>query len=59
MTARVLDHVTIGCASLAQGIAYVRERLGVEVPAGGQHPRMGTHNRPGGGASGSIAISSR
>jgi len=45
MTARVLDHVTIGCASLAQGIAYVHERLGVEVPAGGQHPRMGTHNR--------------
>jgi len=29
MTTRVLDHVTIGCASLAQGIAYVRERLGV------------------------------
>lgn len=45
MTARVLDHVTIGCASLTQGIAYLREQLGVEVPAGGQHPRMGTYNR--------------
>src|SRR5262245_33329501 len=45
MTARVLDHVTIGCASLAQGVAYLRQQLGVEIPQGGQHPRMGTHNR--------------
>jgi hypothetical protein len=41
----VLDHVAIGCASLEQGVAYVRDLLGVEVPAGGRHERMGTHNR--------------
>jgi hypothetical protein len=41
---RVLDHVAIGCASLEQGVAYIRETLGVEVPPGGKHPRMGTHN---------------
>jgi hypothetical protein len=46
MTApRVLDHVAIGCASLEQGVAYIRETLGVDVPPGGRHPRMGTHNR--------------
>ncbi len=45
MTARlVLDHVVIGCASLEQGVAYIRETLGVTVPPGGQHPRLGTHN---------------
>jgi hypothetical protein len=42
---RVLDHVAIGCASLEQGVAYIRDTLGVEVPPGGKHPRMGTHNR--------------
>jgi hypothetical protein len=42
---RVLDHVAIGCASLEQGAAYIRDLLGVEVPPGGKHERMGTHNR--------------
>jgi hypothetical protein len=41
----VLDHVAIGCASLDAGAAYVCDLLGVEVPAGGRHERMGTHNR--------------
>ena len=41
----VLDHVVIGCATLEQGVAWAREQLGVEVPPGGQHPRIGTHNR--------------
>ncbi len=40
----VLDHVVIGCASLEQGVAWARERLGVTVPPGGRHPRLGTHN---------------
>lgn len=39
-----LDHVVIGCASLEQGVAWAREQLGVTVPPGGQHPRLGTHN---------------
>lgn len=41
----VLDHVVIGCATLEQGVAWALEALGVEVPPGGQHPRIGTHNR--------------
>lgn len=41
----VLDHIVIGCATLEQGVAYLRHRLGVEVPPGGRHERMGTHNR--------------
>jgi hypothetical protein len=40
-----LDHVAIGCASLEAGATYVRDLLGVEVPEGGRHERMGTHNR--------------
>ena len=28
----------------AEGAAYVREALGVEMPPGGAHPLMGTHN---------------
>jgi hypothetical protein len=42
---RVLDHVAIGCATLEQGVAYIRDLFGVEVPLGGKHERMGTHNR--------------
>ena len=40
----VLDHLVIGAASLQDGAAYLRDALGVEIPFGGQHPRMGTHN---------------
>lgn len=40
-----LDHIVIGAATLDQGAAYVQNRLGVEVPVGGQHTHMGTHNR--------------
>jgi len=38
------DHIAIGCATLAQGIAYVTDRTSLTVPAGGEHPLMGTHN---------------
>lgn len=41
----VLDHLVIGAASLVQGVDYIRSLTGIEVPAGGSHPRMGTHNR--------------
>ena len=40
----ILDHVAIGCATLAEGAAYIRGKLGVDVPVGGRHERMGTHN---------------
>lgn len=39
-----LDHLVIGAATLQQGVEYVRDLLGVELPVGGEHPRMGTHN---------------
>lgn len=39
-----LDHLVIIAPTLAEGLAHVRETLGVEVPPGGKHPLMGTHN---------------
>ncbi|SHM22503.1 VOC family protein [Rhizobacter sp. OV335] len=39
-----LDHITVTAPTLAQGAAFVRDALGVEMQAGGEHPRMGTHN---------------
>jgi len=41
----VLDHLAIVARTLAEGVAHVRDSLGVEMPPGGAHPRMGTHNR--------------
>lgn len=38
------DHIVVGADTLAQGADYVREALGVDVPYGGAHPLMGTHN---------------
>lgn len=40
-----LDHIVVGAASLEQGADYIKGRLGVDIPAGGKHPVMGTHNR--------------
>ena len=40
-----LDHIAVIAPDLAAGAAWVREVLGVEMPAGGKHPEMGTHNR--------------
>ena len=39
-----LDHLAVACTSLAQGTAWVEERLGVTLQKGGQHTRYGTHN---------------
>ena len=39
-----LDHIVIGAANLEQGVTYVREMLGIEIPPGGEHVHMGTHN---------------
>lgn len=39
-----LDHLTVTAATLTQGRAWVETTLGVPMQAGGQHPRMGTHN---------------
>jgi hypothetical protein len=40
-----LDHIVVAAATLEQGAEYLRGLLGVEVPAGGVHATMGTHNR--------------
>lgn len=40
-----LDHITITAPSLEAGSEFVREVLGVAPQEGGEHPRMGTHNR--------------
>ncbi|NIA68644.1 VOC family protein [Pelagibius litoralis] len=39
-----LDHIAVSAPSLEAGIAFVRESLGIDVPSGGAHPLMGTHN---------------
>lgn len=39
-----LDHITVTAFSLEAGAAFVSETLGVAPQAGGEHPRMATHN---------------
>ncbi len=39
-----LDHIVIAAAKLEQGVDYVHSMLGVEIPQGGVHQTMGTHN---------------
>ena len=39
-----IDHFAIGAQSLAHGVAALRDQLGVEVPRGGKHAAMSTHN---------------
>lgn len=40
-----LDHLTVIAPTLAAGVTHVRDCLGIEMPDGGKHPEMGTHNR--------------
>ena len=39
-----IDHFAIGAASLEQGGAWIEDALGAEVPRGGKHTAMSTHN---------------
>lgn len=39
-----IDHLVIGARDLQQGVAYIKDVLGVEMPYGGVHTQMGTHN---------------
>lgn len=39
-----LDHLTVVAPTLAEGVAHVADRLGLEVPFGTRHDYMGTHN---------------
>lgn len=39
-----LDHIVIACETLAEGDAWLTEKLGRRPDPGGQHPMFGTHN---------------
>ena len=39
-----LDHLTIIAPSLAEGVDHVRQCLDIDIPFGGAHGEMGTHN---------------
>lgn len=39
-----LDHLVIAADSLEQGREWVGDQLGIDMPYGGTHPKMGTHN---------------
>ncbi|MGB5559162.1 MAG: VOC family protein [Paracoccaceae bacterium] len=39
------DHLAICAETLAEGVAYVEDLLGVPLEPGGEHVFMGTHNR--------------
>lgn len=40
-----IDHIVVTAPSLTSGVAYVRQALGVLMEEGGEHLRMGTHNK--------------
>ena len=39
-----LDHIVLGADNLEQGLNLITEKFGVDVPRGGEHLQMGTHN---------------
>lgn len=39
-----LDHLVISATRLDQGVAHVKDLLGLAMAPGGKHPLMGTHN---------------
>ena len=39
-----IDHFAIGADTLSQGVAAMKDLLGVEVPQGSKHDAMSTHN---------------
>jgi hypothetical protein len=39
------DHLVFGAARLDEGARWLEERLGVPLSPGGEHAKMGTHNR--------------
>ena len=41
----VPDHLVLAARDLDRGGAWLEDRLGVALTAGGRHSRMGTHNR--------------
>ena len=45
MSTCVIDHLVVAASSLEAGVSYVYAMLGVQPEGGGEHQRMGTHNR--------------
>lgn len=39
-----IDHIVVAAASLQQGVDYLHTTLGIDIPKGGVHRTMGTHN---------------
>jgi hypothetical protein len=44
-TAAALDHLVVAAPSLAEGVAWCEQTLGITPGPGGQHAMFGTHNR--------------
>jgi Glyoxalase-like domain len=44
MIRAAIDHLVVTAPSLAAGIEFMHDALGVTAQPGGRHPRMGTHN---------------
>ncbi|APX93364.1 hypothetical protein BWR19_10735 [Halomonas sp. 1513] len=44
MSTTRFDHLVVAAASVSAGVDYLERQLGVRLPKGGEHPRMGTHN---------------
>ena len=40
-----LDHIVVAAQTLEQGSEFLKEALGVEIPDGGRHDMMATHNK--------------
>jgi len=45
LRAPALDHLVVAASTLAEGVRWLEDRLGVDLAAGGRHAAMGTHNR--------------
>lgn len=39
-----VDHIAVGAATLEAGVEYIQSTLGVDIPFGGVHTAIGTHN---------------
>jgi catechol 2,3-dioxygenase-like lactoylglutathione lyase family enzyme len=40
-----IDHVTVGATDLEAGARFIRSKLNADIPNGGKHPHMSTHNK--------------
>jgi len=38
------DHLVIGASALGAGVDWFEKQSGIQLPVGGEHPLMGTHN---------------